>query len=143
MFFFQLPLADFVLSVNSGDFITRLCEAWSPDYDWRQELPDVLAALDTPERISAALGYYRSMFDTTARNPAHQFIRDAADQVADVPVLYLHGADDGCVLQSSLVDVDQYLGAGSQIHTIEGAGHFLHLEKPEVVNKLITDWLRF
>jgi pimeloyl-ACP methyl ester carboxylesterase len=34
-----------------------------------------------------------------------------------------------------------YLGPGSEILMVEGAGHFGHVERPEVVNPRIIDWL--
>lgn len=30
---------------------------------------------------------------------------------------------------------------GSRMETVAGAGHFLHLEQPDVVNRLIVDFL--
>jgi pimeloyl-ACP methyl ester carboxylesterase len=60
-----------------------------------------------------------------------------------MPALYLHGATDGC-MGAELVD-DTVLTAlpheDSRAEIIEGAGHFLHLEQPEVINRLIVDFV--
>jgi pimeloyl-ACP methyl ester carboxylesterase len=56
--------------------------------------------------------------------------------------LYLHGADDGAIGVELLGDLGQYLpAAGSAFEIIDDAGHFLHLEKPELVAAKIVDWL--
>ena len=33
------------------------------------------------------------------------------------------------------------LAAGSRVEVVNNAGHFLHLERPEVVNPMILDWI--
>jgi pimeloyl-ACP methyl ester carboxylesterase len=36
---------------------------------------------------------------------------------------------------------DQYLAPGSRMTVVEGAGHFLRLERPEEVNQHILAWV--
>jgi pimeloyl-ACP methyl ester carboxylesterase len=51
---------------------------------------------------------------------------------AKQPRLYLHGSNDGCVGV-------EWAGPGAEV--VEGAGHFLHVEKPAEVNKRILEFL--
>jgi pimeloyl-ACP methyl ester carboxylesterase len=53
------------------------------------------------------------------------------------PTLYLHGNRDGCIDLSLVQDAGRHLAAGSRMEIVEGAGHFLHVEKPEAVNDRI------
>ena len=36
----------------------------------------------------------------------------------------------------------EFLVEGSEVQVVEGAGHFLHLERPDVVNPRIVDFLK-
>lgn len=100
--------------------LPRLWRDWSPDHDPAEDLDRLWDALDTPERRTAALTYYRHLRKLRARD-----LRDAA--LSDA---YLHGADDGCLL----ADVARRV---SGVHVVEGAGHFVQLERPEVVAETV------
>jgi pimeloyl-ACP methyl ester carboxylesterase len=54
--------------------------------------------------------------------------------------LYLHGADDGCIGRE-VAESMRTLSPWATLKIVEGAGHFLQLEKPAEVNKLIIDWV--
>jgi pimeloyl-ACP methyl ester carboxylesterase len=57
------------------------------------------------------------------------------------PLLYLHGERDGCMLPALGRRTAEFLGAGSELEMVPGAGHFLHLERPEIVNERIARFL--
>ena len=57
------------------------------------------------------------------------------------PVLYLHGATDGCIGVELARDADTRKPANAKVVIVEGAGHFLQLEQPRRVNDLIVDWV--
>jgi len=59
------------------------------------------------------------------------------------PVLYLHGTTDGChgMSRHQVDRVPSYAGSGSEAELIEGVGHFMLVERPEEINRRITDWL--
>jgi len=55
--------------------------------------------------------------------------------------LYLHETADGCIRVELAQGAEQFLAPGSRMVTIEGAGHFLHLEKPGQVHEHILGWV--
>ena len=58
-----------------------------------------------------------------------------------MPLLYLQGADDGCLDPRWAGLVSDRLPSGGRVAMITGAGHFLHLERPDVVNARILEFL--
>ena len=58
------------------------------------------------------------------------------------PTLYLHGATDGCIGWELAEGMEDHFTAGLEKVLVEGAGHFLHQEKPELVNQKILDFLK-
>lgn len=58
-----------------------------------------------------------------------------------VPLLYIHGERDGCMLPALARRVQGHLPAGSEFELVAGAGHFLHLERPAFVNDRIERFL--
>jgi pimeloyl-ACP methyl ester carboxylesterase len=130
VFLFQTPLAELVAGADDLRFIENLWRDWSPPFDASAEIEHAKAALRDPANLGAAIGYYRAMFTTSAPNGS-----------IEAPTLYLHGSDDGAFGVEGTADTLNELPAGSRVEIIEGAGHFLQLERPDVVNRLILEWL--
>jgi pimeloyl-ACP methyl ester carboxylesterase len=141
MFFFQHPFAEAAVAMNNLEFIDHLWADWSPGYDASEDLPRVKAALGDPERVAAALGYYRAMLNAEGQSPELASEQAAVMANTPQPTLYLHGADDGCMAASLADSALAYLGPGSELEIVPGTGHFLHLEKPAEVNRRITGFL--
>ncbi len=141
MFFFQSPLADFVVGMDDLEFIARLWEDWSPGYPADADVDHVRAAIGDPERLTAALGYYRAMFDPTLHDPDLSEAQDALGLPTPIPTLYLHGENDGCFGLDAIGDPLAVMPGGSRLAIIEDSGHFLHLEKPDAVATQVIDFL--
>lgn len=144
MFFFQQPLAE--LAVSSGDFafLERLWADWSPNWGWEpEEMASLKATFGQAGVLEAALGYYRCSFNPSLQSPA---LADVQQRIAsapiDVPALMFHGADDGCIGAELLEGMDALFPRGLRVEVVRGAGHFVHQEKPEVVNPLLLSFLR-
>jgi len=145
IWFFQTPFADAAVPANDCAFLERIWRDWSPTWKGDESAED-LAALKRcfrePGVVSAALGYYRALLDPSKQDPAL-----AADQAkiaaAEIPVetLYLHGADDGCIGVETTRGMEAGYPRGLRKVIVEDAGHFLHLERPRVVNDAVRDFL--
>ncbi|MCU1356661.1 MAG: hypothetical protein JWM89_2079 [Acidimicrobiales bacterium] len=143
MFFFQSPLADMAVPMDDLAFIDRLWADWSPGYDPAEDLPHVKDCLRDPANLTAAIGYYRATLGAGARSPEYDALEALGGQPLPQPTLYLHGADDGC-MGADLIDesvLASLPAAGSRTEVVADAGHFLQLEQPEIVNRLIVDFV--
>ena len=141
VFFFQSPLAEFAVGMEDHVFIDRLWADWSPGYDGAWDAARVKDALAAEANLSAAIGYYRAMFGPPSEDPAAAVAQAAGETAAPQPTLYLHGAADGCMGLDIIGPVTDHLAPGSELVVVEGAGHFLHLEQPDVVNDHVLRFL--
>lgn len=144
IWFFQTPLAEMVVGLDVRAFVQRLWDEWSPGFaDNADPVDRTVACLEDPANLAAAIGYYRAVFGSGARNPDYDAVEAAGATGPAAPTLYLHGADDGC-MGAELVDESAVLAvlpAGSRVEVVPGTGHFLHLEDPATVNRAILDFL--
>ena len=143
MLFFQLRgIADRAVEARDWALIEKLWRDWSPGWALpADELAAVKRTLAQPGVKRAALAYYRAMFDL--RSPAAKQTAQLFDAKIQVPTLALTGALDGCMdtrLHDLALDASDF-PAGLQMTRLEDAGHFLHQEKPDEVNRLLLDWL--
>jgi len=142
MFFFQSPLAEMVVQVDDLAFLDRLWADWSPGYDATEDLAHVKDCLRDPANLAAALGYYRATLGNGYQDPALADLQAAGSLPTPQPTLYLHGMIDGCMAANVGEGAEAFLPAeGSRVEFVSGAGHFLHLERPDEVNRLIVDFL--
>ncbi|MEO6318681.1 MAG: alpha/beta hydrolase, partial [Acidimicrobiales bacterium] len=142
MFFFQHGLADVVVGMDDLAFIEGLWADWSPGYDGAEDIAHVKAALRDPANLAAAIGYYRATLGNVGVDPALDGVQAVAADPTSQPTLYLHGRTDGCMGVEFAESAQPFLSAeGSRVEIVEDAGHFLHVEQPELVNRLILDFL--
>ncbi len=139
MFFFQHPLANVVVPANDLEFIDMIWRDWSPGYvgDGAQRAKDCLR---DPEHLEAALGYYRATLGAGKTDSRYDAIQNAATNPPSQPTLYLHGENDGCIgIEVARMANEMYPAMKMQV--VRDAGHFLQLEKPDVVNRHVIDWI--
>ncbi|SRR5579875_87416 len=138
VFFFQSPLAETAVSLDGYAFLERLWRDWSPGYDPTEDVAWVKESIGSSDRLAAAIGYYRAMFDPSRHVPRYEAAQAATLSAPPQPTLYLHGAQDGCMGVELAHDVLAHLPPGSASQVVDGAGHFLHLEQPDAVNDAIV-----
>ena len=142
MFFFQHGLADLVVGANNHAFIEMLWRDWSPGYDASFDLESIRKSLADPKNLQAALGYYRATLGDGYRDPKLSELQNQmASGVPSQPLLYLHGANDGCIGIDVVESAKKIAPENVKFEVVAAAGHFLQLEQPKVVNKLICDFL--
>lgn len=121
--------------------VRKLWRDWSPGYDAAEDLRHVADALPDHAHRKAVVGYYRSFVSPLPPPQQYRLWKGAEMRLPVVPTLYLHGADDGCLDPRLATLVGARLPAGSQAHVVEDAGHFLQLEQPDEVSRLVLDFL--
>ncbi|MDQ6605060.1 MAG: alpha/beta hydrolase [Actinomycetota bacterium] len=134
MLFQQLPV---ISERRLGQLIPKLWADWSPGFDARQDLDHVFAALDSPRRRTAALRYYRAL-----AQPWYRLAKYAPEQahwmrIPEQPVLLLQGQKDGCIQPVFAERARDALTPSSAVEVVPDAGHFLQLERPDLINQLI------
>jgi pimeloyl-ACP methyl ester carboxylesterase len=141
IFVFQTPLAEMAVAADGHEFLDHLWADWSPGYDASWDVAQVKESLGDPANLAAAIGYYRALFDPTHHNPAYDDAQTASASSPPQPTLYMHGVDDGAMGIDAIGDVRSVLADRSEHVIVERAGHFLHLEHPEVIQAHITRFL--
>jgi len=144
MFFFQHPLADAAVAHDDCRFIERLWQDWSPGWRYPAEEMDALkATFRSPGVLHAALGYYRATLNPANQDPAlGELQAQIGMSPVTVPTLYFHGARDGCIGVDLADGMEVLFPNGLRKIVVPDAGHFVHVERPNEVNRLALDFLR-
>ncbi|ALE75268.1 alpha/beta hydrolase [Pseudonocardia sp. EC080610-09] len=137
---FQLPRLP-ERSLRGPDRVERIMRDWAgPDWTSTEDFSETVARNREAIRISTvahcSLEYYRWSLRSQFRPDGHRFARDVAGPVG-VPVLQVHGADDPCVLDTTMRRTARRAGAGFVHHALPATGHFPQEERPTHVSALI------
>ncbi len=142
MFFQQVGVAEAAIAANDFAYLQDLWRQWSPGWDIDREALAALKRQFSQDGVPAAtLTYYRQALESTSTiAQAGAALFSAAIRV---PTLGMYGSHDGCisadVFEASMRSED--FPAGLSLQRVNGCGHFLHQEQPEVVNRSLVDFL--
>ena len=94
------------------------------------------------EHVPAALGYYRATLGDGKRDPELATLQQRmGSEFPSQPMLYIHGEDCGCIGIEVAKAAQATAPAHVRFEYVSNAGHFVHVEQPERVNRLIVDFL--
>lgn len=142
MFFFQMPWAETAVTHNNFALIEQLWQAWSPGWDYPRDYVEAVKEIfQRPASLTAALNYYRHAFNPSTSNPALQAIRERHNEPITVPTLHFHGAQDGGIGVEATEGMAAWFPNGLEKVIVANAGHFVHQEQPEEVNRLLLEFL--
>lgn len=136
---FQIPgVAEEIVRRDNFAFAERIWNLWSPNWDYSDErLTEFKQTLVTGQTVEAALLYYRGMFN--------EFLPMRKDELVvegiEVPTLMMTGVHDGCLGADLYDNSHECFDGRSELEIIDGAGHFVHIEKPEMVGERILDFV--
>jgi len=86
--------------------------------------------------IKGMLHYYQANY------PREPYKDDRDYPKVKCPVLLIHGLDDTYLLPGALNDTWKWLEKDLTLVTVPKAGHFVHRDAPDVVNRAMLRWLR-
>lgn len=138
LWLFQLPDLPELLLETDRRLVDHLWATWSPGLELGAHRERVHGVYGDPALLRNALRMYRANFDTSLHDPELAELAARSEAPAPEPLLLLAGADDGCVEPKWFTE--EGLAPGSRVEVIEGAGHFMHLDRPDEVARLALDW---
>ena len=141
MGFFQLPgIPEWTVRRNDFAFLRWLWRRWSPGWSFSDgEFAELAETFAEPGVVEAALAYYRTAINLSDLRPGAP-----QPEILDVPVptLAMTGDEEGCIDADVFValSMPEDFSGGLRVERVADAGHFLHREQPEAVNRLLLDW---
>jgi len=132
--FFQLPGAAAVLRARDFAALRRALPASASDSAFTDEdLSRYLEAWSQPRAIESQLAYYRA-------GTRYTFGRNEGLPRVDVPVLVIWGQRDR-TLEPFFAHARPELVRNLRVETLPHATHWVHMDEPERVNRLLLDFL--
>jgi pimeloyl-ACP methyl ester carboxylesterase len=143
---FQVPRYEHLLTRDDAAMVEQLLRRWGgPQWTQTDEFAAYAAccrqAMQIPQAAFCALEASRWVFRSALRLQGYRFVK-LMQQPLVTPTLHLHGALDTAVLPRTAQGSGRYVIAPYEWRLIEGAGHFLHREAPDVATGEILRWLK-
>jgi pimeloyl-ACP methyl ester carboxylesterase len=137
VWFLQMDVfAAATLRANDFALVDYLWQLWSSQAPDRAHLARVKRTLGEPGVVEGLLGYYRGLVRIPSAKP-HFYER--ATQNINVPMLVVYGEEDPARALSE--DERPFFDGEYRREIVPHAGHFVHREQPEHLNRLLLEQL--
>jgi pimeloyl-ACP methyl ester carboxylesterase len=143
--FFLTPQGERTLEDDRIVLCRYLWRTWSPTWNFpEQEYASVTESFQSPQFVQTVTHYYRHRWNAAAGAAYYQ----SQDQIARtappvaVPHTFICGSADACTLVDTSENLDRYYMGGYNRIVVEGAGHFVQRERPEIVVEQVRTMLR-
>lgn len=104
--YFQLP---WLPELSASRVVPTLWRQWSPGYDEAEDVRLVEHAIGAPENWRAAISMYRQNFRGTKPPAEYADLHPLFMKSPVMPILYMHGDDDGCMAADYIAWVERIL----------------------------------
>lgn len=143
---FQLPRYEHVLTKNDAALVGRYLRQWSgPAWRLTEDFAEYerlcRRAFQIPQAAFCSLEAFRWGVRSLLRLHGRRFRRLLRAPVV-APTLQLHGSVDAAVLPQTAQGSSRYVIAAYEWRLLDGFGHFLHRESPDVVTSEILRWTK-
>lgn len=143
---FQIPRRPEQRLLSDDTAIQGMFESWAGDgwrdtEDYAEALVRYREALRIHPVTHLALEHFRWMVRSLPRPDGRRYARLIADPIT-IPVLQLHGGQDGCILPSTARGSSAHVSGPYEWRQREGIGHFPQEEDPDWVSEQIVRWAR-
>jgi len=144
MYYLAGPLGEAGLRANDFELIDELWHDWSPGYapdpDFMRDLKARFAAPGVAGAVCAL--YHNSLYPSDLAPELKAVQARLGREPLAPPALHVHGADDGCIGADVARPNPDLFGGGVEAIVVPGAGHFVHLERPDAVNARLVAFLQ-
>src|SRR5262249_30706592 len=121
-----------------GPWLEHLIHEWSPGWAFTDEdLAPLRANFSDPARVKAALGYYRALPNSLVQAETWQIL----SAPVPVPACVIFATDDGCIGREMFTGQEHLFASEFRLVEIADAGHFMHIEQPQVFSERIVQFL--
>jgi pimeloyl-ACP methyl ester carboxylesterase len=131
--FFQFDRAEAALPQHDWQLLRQWSDNHSELTRWTQDL-------SRPGALRAALNWYRA-----GAHPDHSIADDRNLPLIRVPTLGVWSSEDPHLTEAPMKGSEQFVDKPDlnwRYERIDGAGHWMQLDKPDYINKLLLDWLQ-
>src|SRR5579864_2629499 len=133
--FLQEGKAEEVLSEDSYRWLRAVFALGpNPEAVPRMVVDHFVRSLARPGRLTAALNYYRANFSTGAAWAAL-----AREVEVTAPTTLLWGDQDPALGRRGAESTSRFIGSDYRLQVLEGAGHWLQFERPDVVSRSLIE----
>lgn len=127
--------------IIADDFawLRALIRQWSPGWNFSaQDFEPLRAGFSDPDRLRAALAYYRALPGALMSRENLRLLR----RPLPVPALVINGSHDGCIGPEMFQGQEDCFAASYEQLTMQDCGHFMHCEQPQAFADAVIGFLQ-